>query len=313
MCFKLAHRFVFILTILVLSSLGFGQYQPSGYLIVENFFWSRPSFTGGHNRLSWANGEYGFAPNLKVVGSYLDIPGNGTVFRLLDEGYVEYRHEDKIVRAGRMRARFGLGDWAELFYTPIAQWPMIRANPVNSLGLLRFDTGVDVQGGSPDLQYQVGILDVHSSKWQLVPQSADHATARIQASKGDFIIGVNGLSKTSDSAVNDTMGGVDVRWTSDHMIVRAEYDRGFDHGTNAEGSYFDFFYRPQALFRTQFGVRQEFYRVIGGAQAEATTVGFRHILSENFAATLNYTQGNNVAPASNMKGWTLQLMTAKRF
>ena len=67
------------------------------------------------------------------------------------------------------------------------------------------------------------------------------------------------------------------------------------------------------MFRTQFGLRQEFYRVIGGAQAEATTIGFRHNWSENFSASLNYTMSNNVAPASNMKGWTLQLMTAKRF
>ena len=293
--------------------LSYGQYQPSGYFIVENFFWSRPSFTGAHNRFSWANGEYTFAPNMKIVGSYLDIPGGGTVNRLLDEGFFEYRTHDKVVRAGRVRTRFGFDDWSELMYTPIAQLPMIRVKPVNSLSLLRFDTGIDLQGGSPSLQYQVGVIDVHNGKWQLVPQNADHVSARIQATQGDFIIGVNALSKLSDSTVNDTMGGVDVRWTSDHMIFRAEYDRGFDHGLNAEGSYFDFFYRPQAMFRTQFGLRQEFYRVIGGAQAEATTIGFRHNWSENFSASLNYTMSNNVAPASNMKGWTLQLMTAKRF
>ena len=120
MRFYPAHRIAIILGSFLLSSFAFGQFQPSGYLILENFSWTRPGIAGVKNRVSWANGEYQFSPKLKVVGSYLDLPVPGSVARFLDEGYVEWRDGDKIARAGRMRARFGLGDWAELFYTPIA-------------------------------------------------------------------------------------------------------------------------------------------------------------------------------------------------
>ena len=295
------------------GSMALAQAKVPIYFIGESFYWSRPNHKGATNRVSWLYGEAQINPNLKIVGSYLDLPGANTVSRFMDEGFVELREKDKIIRAGRIRARFGFGDWSELFYTPIAQWPMVRVNAINSLALLRFDTGFDVQGGSPSLQYQVGMLDVQSAGWQLTPTKLNHGVARLQTTVGDAIIGLNVLSKVDGGAQKNTMAGLDLRWSSPSWIARAEVIKGYDTGTNAEGSYFDVFYRSPKLFRTQFGFRQEYYHVLGNPVSNVTTLGLRQILSKQFALTVNHSIGNSVGPAANMKGWTVQLMTAVKF
>lgn len=284
------------------------------YFIFENFYWTRPGKEGATNRVSWIYGEAQLAPSIKAVGSYLDLPTPNKVLRILDEGFLEWSDPARVVRVGRLRARFGLGDWSELFYTPIAQFAMVRANPINSLALLRFDTGVDMQANVGNLQYQVGLLDVKSEGWQLTPRYLDHAVARVQGTVGGFVIGANGLTRFKSGSNRNTMVGLDVRWSTPGWIVRAEFVKGLDKGANGEGGYLDVFYRPEKWYRTQFGLRSEFYKKPGTAQSLGLeTLGVRQILSKEFALTVNYGWGSRTVPAGSMRGWTMQFMSAVRF
>ena len=317
-----------ILSLSTVAEMGLAQVNISTTFIFESFIYTRPGTQGVKNRASWIYGEAQLNRSTKLVGSYLDFPiagytvkdqngadqyVPGSTLHILDEAFLETRFDDKVVRMGRIRSRFGFDDWSELFYTPIAQAPMVRTNPINNLALLRFDTGFDIQGGRPDFEYQVGMVDTSNDGWQIAPKRLDHASARVQFSRGDLIVGLNGLSKIQGGGNRDTMAAIDLRWTRPNLIVRAEVDKGFDQGSNGEGGYIDVFYRPQGMFRTQFGIREEAYNSPSGMRSSLTTVGFRHILSPEMALNVNYGWGNDVGPALAMRGWTVQLMTAVRF
>ncbi|HMS56084.1 MAG TPA: hypothetical protein PKA27_11855 [Fimbriimonadaceae bacterium] len=284
------------------------------YFIAENFMWTRPGREGAINRISWLYGEAQLNRNVKLVGSYIDLPTPTKVRRILDEGFVEVAKDSWVGRAGRIRTRFGFNDWSELFYTPIIQFAIIRSNPITpQLGLLRFDTGVDVQGGSPELQVQAGVVDVANDGWELAPQNADHVALRLQSEQGQAIIGISTLTKVRGTGTRNGMIGLDVRWSKPEWMARFEAVKGYSRGANGHGAYLDVFYRPQRWFRTQFGVRGEFYESLAGVESSLLTLGVRQILSKEFTLSVNYGHGSRTGAAAGMRGWTVQLMTALRF
>lgn len=282
--------------------------------IGESYIWAQPTNSGVTNRFSWAEGRAEINSTTRVVASYLDRPTGAYVARNLDEAFIEFRLGESIARVGRMRPRFGFGDWSELMYTPLIRLPMVRYMPLTAeLGLLRQDCGLDIDTTLGQFELQTGVFDSHADTWQIAPKRLDHATARLQTTVGDLMVGLNATTKFGSNNEHGQLAGLDARWTSSHWQVRGEYAKGVGKGPNEEGGYMDVFYRPEKLYRTQFGARIETFKGFDGSRTVLNSLGVRHMLTSQFILSLNYGWGHDVGPGSTSRGWSAQLLSAIKF
>lgn len=287
--------------------------RPHWGFVLENFMTARTGAKGASHRFSWIEAQGRLSPNLKVVVSGVCAPLGIAVVNQLDESFVQLGGDSLVVRAGRFRPKYGFGDWSELVYTPIIALPLVRSVPLNRLGLLRSDTGVDLDWTNGDTTVQFAFVDAESDGWQLVPRQWSHAIARLQVSRGALLVALEGLSRLSSGKSRDSIIGLDLKYSTPHgLIVRFEAQKGVDHADNSQGLYFDVFYRPPGLHRTQVGTRLETFRDGNGLNTDRTTVGVRQIVSKELVLSANYSTGNTT-PLTGPPGWTLQLMTAVKF
>ena len=278
----------------------------------ENYYFAKQQKRGAQHRITWMQLTAEVNPHLRFVATEQQrISANS-----LDETYGEFEHGGTTLRAGVMRRTIGFGDWAELYYTGFIAFPMIRGEYLgDNINLLQLDTGVQVSGGSPNLQYQASLVDSARSSRQFFPQKLDHAIARIQTAKGPFIIGASGFKQVVGSDESKVrIYGLDIRWTAPQIQIRAEADKVDTDESTSEGYYIDTFYRPGKSTKSRLMARAEGFRApYVSATAVRYTFGLRQVLTENFTLSVNYGIGNRVAPANSNVGWSAQLMTSVHF
>jgi len=280
--------------------------------IIENFYRATPASHGPVHRLSWVELKTDLNAKVGLVGTLLVFPNR----EVLDETYFRLTLRDVEVRAGRLRSAFGHSGWSEAFYTPVINTPMARsAQMLPGVAILRFDTGIDIRGGGPQLQYQAGLIDVSNATWQIAPDRPEYGVIRLQTQQGDVILGLNALNKVSGQGANDSqIYGVDFRWTKERVEVRAELVQGKSSGPVSKGYYVDLFYRPPNIPKMKLALRAETLdSLVSGETVKLYTVGVMHSLTQNFRLFVNYGWGSSAAPAGSMRGWSTQLMTAARF
>ncbi len=300
---------------LVLFFAAFAKAQSPGVILggtFENYYVANGQSRGAQHRITWMQVTADLNANLRLVASNQQrINANA-----LDETYAQYESKGTIYRAGVMRSAFGFSDWAEQYYTGIIAFPMVRSSYVaDEFSLLRLDSGVQVSGGSPTLQYQVGLVDIEREARQFFPNQMDHAVARLQTSTGPLIIGLSGLAKANGADPNRLRAyGLDVRWTAPQIQLRAEADKVDSDDSTSKGYYIDAFYRPGHETKMRFVARAESFEApYKGATAIRYITGVRQVLNDYFTVSVNYGWGNHISPASSNTGWSAQLMSSVHF
>ncbi len=308
-----ARKCVCICLALALAALSAGQskgVQFSG--VIENYYISNINMRGAQHRMTWMQLVADVNAHWRFVGTNAQrINANA-----LDETYGEYNDRGTTVRAGVMRSAFGFSDWSELWYTGLINFPMFKGGyGSNDFRFIRLDTGVQVTGGTPELQYQVGLVDSNRKSRQLLPEHMDRGVARLQTAKGPFIIGLSGFQQVVGTDSEHVRAyGLDARWTAPNIQFRAEVAKVDSDDASGWGYYMDAFYRPGTSTKTRLVGRAESYKApYKDGISVLYTAGLRQVLSPNFTLSINYGVGNHVAPAPTNFGWSAQLMTSIHF
>lgn len=278
---------------------------------LENYYIARTGQHGAQHRITWMQIQADVGSRLQLVATNSQTRTSN----FLDETYAEYDGSQASVKAGVMRSAFGFSDWGEQWYTGINDPPMIRSQYVaDGLNLYRLDTGVQVSGGNPDIQYQAGLVDIHRSSRQFFPDKMDHGILRLQTAKGPFILGASFLQQVDGSdPERQKLYGIDLRWTAPQVQFRLEADQADSVDGSTRGFYADVFYRPPKSTKTRLVARSEAYRAYDSGTALHYALGIRQVLNENFTVSLNYGFGNDVSPAPSLSGWSIRLMSSIHF
>lgn len=292
--------------------------------------------------MSYLQVDADISSNVRLFGSFVLLPTNNWI----DEAYLEVDKGTDVFRLGRFRSAFGFSDWSELYYTPFIGVPMIRSygtSVVSGVSLDRRDRGVSAEGGGPNIQYEVALVDSKDDNFQVKPATIDSGIARLQLSQSSLMIGLNGFAKAaSNEGPAEQISGIDLRWTASHLQIRGELIKGL--GTKGEtGYYADIIYRPPGFERTQLGARVQaidaqapnsYVATTWGAGSWAKTwwgwqpawpptptkskgalytLALRQFLNQNFTLSVNYGTGTNIPEARGLRGWSLQLLSSFRF
>ncbi len=263
---------------------------------------------------SWRG--YGYTP-YGAAYTYQDGDYKNPVLGL-DETFLAYDFGGLVARAGRLRSAFGFSNWSEQHYTPIIAPPLIRSygsQIAEGLSLDRVDRGLDFSFGTPALQFKGGVVDTDYQPWELAPSNLDTAVGRLQASYGPFMLGLSGLKKfAGQNAAEQSMVGMDLRWTAPRIQVRGELVSGATEEGGARGYYLDLYYRPVGLARTQVGARfQGLTSIASGSHGQQMTLGIRQFVGSLFTLDVNYGFGADIPEAATALGWSAQVLTAYRF
>ncbi len=280
--------------------------------VMETFFYAIPHAKGVRHRLSWAEFRARYGAHWSATSSFTVMP-NATQF---DEQVVEYENASTGVAVGRMRMPFGFASWSELVYTPIVNLPFIKAMMIRpDLFSIHSDTGVKVRQGFGPTEVTVAYVDTNNARFDVLPNHADTAFARIQTGIQNAIIGVSGFTKISGrNNSKSTLIGTDVRLTWPHTQLRFEWNQSESGTPKPGGFYADLFWRPPGATRTQFGIRTEQARnAFSPKVAKLTSIGVRHQFDPHLTLSASYGFGNSVKPAANCRGWSIQALFAIKF
>lgn len=299
--------------------LAFAQeYPASDYTAVhglfEQFFTADRSGRGIKSQMGFWQLTTNLSPTTQFVTSYLQQGDDHAV----DELYGQLDTGPVVFRAGRFRSAFGFSNWSEMHYNPIIALPLVRAYNqavAPDISLNRLDRGLDVRGGSPTIQYQIAVVDSSDNDWQVVPETLHSTVARLQASMGPVMLGLNGFAKINGGDLSEKrIIGADLRWTGRRTQLRGEIIKGLGKTEGSSGYYVDLFYRPERLARTQLGARiQGFHSLDTGSKAQLATFGVRQFITPVLTLNVNYGIGSNVPEAQTSLGWSVQLLSSLRF
>lgn len=310
---QFAPKICYIVIAAGLARLASGQnpgIQISGTL--ENYYIAASGANGAQHRMTWMQVIADISSHWRLVATNAQrLSANS-----LDETYVEFSEQNATVRAGVIRSAFGFSDWSDLWYSGIINFPMVKGGYGSSdFRFLRLDTGIQVTAGSPELQYQVGLVDANRKSRQLLPQHMDHGVVRLQTAKGPFILGLNGFKQVVGVDGDEVRAyGADLRWTAPSVQIRSEVDKIDSDDASGWGFFTDVFVRPGKSTTTRLLGRAESYKApYKDGIATLYTTGIRQVISPNFTLSVNYAFGNHVLPAQNMFGWNVQLMTSIHF
>ena len=273
--------------------------------VLETYFQAARPTKGAFYSEDWLELRNRVSNDWKVVLTYDYQPGDFT----FDANFVEYDQPDLYVRMGRFRSDFGFGQWSDTNYNVEIGDPLIRQDPIlPNLGLDRLDVGAEVQKNFGQWQLTVSDLDVDTGPIQMQPENMSWQQARLQSQVGPVILGANGLVKGLDPHnPSGAMYSTDFRWTTPQFRARGEFVSGDAPGYSTKGYYVDLTYRLSKLFRTELGVRNEAFDVLGsGQRTSLTTVGVRQIVGNSVTFNLNYVFGQAYGDFTYMPGWSLQ-------
>lgn len=250
--------------------------------VLETYFLASEDAKGFAHNLSWGEMNVRFDPRWKATFSFTKMPTR----EMYDELCLAYEAPGgQIVRVGRIRTAFGFSDWSELYYNGFNHRPLVRSQPlVDGLRLNRDDSGVEVTFGGPQLQIQAAVLDPEVTAYQVGPTRLRAGTLRAQAEVGEALVALDVLSFFGDDR---RIYGLDARWTTPRLLVRAEAYAGAGGRFNARGYNLDAAYRLPHLSRTQLVARTESMELRTGA-LQVHTFGVRHLLTETVGLNLNY-------------------------
>lgn len=271
--------------------------------VLETYFMNSEDAWGFAHALSWGEMTVRFDPRLKATLSYTQMPTRKTY----DEMCLSYESGPQIVRVGRFRTAFGFSDWSELFYNGFNHRPLVRSLPiVDGLRLNRDDFGVEVTFGGPQLQVQAAVIDSEVTPYQIATPYFRAGTVRLQTSMGEALIGLDALSYFEDDRM---VYGIDARWSTPRLQVRAEGFASAGGKFNASGYNIDGAYRIPKMPRTQVVARTESMELKTGA-LQLHTFGVRHLLTETIGVNLNYgwIEGRNPGNLANRapERWSVQ-------
>lgn len=273
--------------------------------VLEEYFQaSRPS-KGLYYNESWLELRHRISKDWKVILTYDHGPDDFT----FDANYLEYDQPWGYVKGGRLRTSFGFGQWSDTNYNVIFQDPLIRQGSVlPTVGLDREDVGLEGRFNVGLEQVTLGVLDIHPNKLQVNPEDMDHLFGRYQTQWGQLIVGADAIVKSLDHGDDDgNLYGIDFRWTHPHLLMRGEYVRGDSHLYQSNGWYVDVTYRPAHLYRTELGIRQESFGIVGtGDRSDLTTVGARQVFGSSVTCNLNFGFGKATADVESMRGWSFE-------
>ena len=251
------------------------------------------------------------------VNSTIGLTAGHMIFKgtqMLDENFVSLNKGDLHLQVGRFRPAFGIYSWDDNYYIPLLRAPIVRNNTIgNNYVQNRFDTGVNVIGGSRALQYQIGLVDDNAGAYEIMPTHPDHVLVRLQTYANSVILGANALVSMHDTGKKKTnMFGLDWRWTASQIQVRGEVFGGEAHGKNVTAYYVDAYYHPVALYRTTFGLRTEAVTTDKGV-AQLYTLGARQVITPYLSLQISHSWENGIAPAAAYRGWAVQAITTLHF
>ncbi len=277
---------------------------------VEQFQWAVPNGDKLENdqRAVWMTGTLGLSETSRVVAGHFRFATTD----MLDENYLEFDSGSTSVRIGRIRPAFGFADWSENYYSGFIYMPMARFMPLSPTGLrlLRMDAGADIRGGTDKLQYQIGLVDVGSERYQLLPTGLMHLVARVQGYQNGHIVGLNGLYRPKESGKEGVQVlGLDWRWTSPQFQFRGEAVKGRVGSYDSNGYYLDLFFKPFGWTQTTLLARTQGVSRVPWSPAESQlhTLGVKHVLSPALTIEANYGFGPGGPLEGTARGWSFQV------
>jgi hypothetical protein len=237
----------------------------------------------------------------------------------LDENYLEASGPGLRWRFGRLRSQFGHSDWDDYFYTGFVRPPLMRITPFAPGPVLaRLDAGADIRGGSPTLEYTLGVIDAHAQSMDVFPRRPDHLVARAQTYVGGLILGLNALVNNRSGGAQTRLYDLDLRWSVPQLIVKGELLAGTMADRLARGYYLDLYFHPITLYKTTLLARVEGTRsevsvsgpygpTLAFSHPRLVTVGVKQMVARWLRVDANHGWGNGAATARGATGWSFQI------
>jgi len=264
-------------------------------------------------RARWLSTEVEMSPTFRAVLGYFNATLSS--FEMLDENYVELG-EGSTIKFGRFRPKYGTTTWADEWYTGFIFAPLIHFPPTfGTTRLERYDTGLAVHGGTPELEYDVAWVDTATTPFQLTPDRMDHVVARLQTFKFGAVLGANAMIGPRGLGDGEKSYGLDIRWTFPQWQVWAEQDWAHGLAADSSGYFVNVFFNPFNLPHTTFLARVQDFAV-GGAKPDKwnlVTVGAKQVFNSTMTGHLNYTFGPDAARLSQGQGWSIQVLATFKF
>ncbi|RYG26295.1 hypothetical protein EON82_03855 [bacterium] len=286
--------------------------QAPVYGVLESYFIANRTTPGAIHRLSWGEFNWRALPNVKLTGSFTQMPDNWT----LDEVCAAVDYKSSMLRVGRMRTAFGFNNWSEVFYNGFNHVPLVRMSPLtDGMRLTRDDSGLEFTTYLGGLQIQVAAVDTSLGDGQITPDNVDTGTVRLQGESGRFVLGLDAMKRLRHEP---GVYGFDLRYTAPYVTSRVEYFNG-DGSPSSQGYYADVQYRLPGHPRTSIvGMTEMFDKDKTGKPTFLHTVGVRQFFTRHLAVNLNYGWGSRLdnLPAIRMQGldnWTLRAMFQIQF
>jgi hypothetical protein len=309
------------------SSTAFAQEEHSGFRlngVLEHYVTSTPSMDRPDLTARWLQVK-GEARGLGfTLGTFEKMP-----FKMMDENYLELERKDSRWRLGRIRSAFGQSEWGDHWYSGFVNAPMMRVTFFSpGFMLSRFDTGLDYRGGSHALEYQIGAVDISSSKSHLLPDQVDHVITRLQTFQAGAVLGLSALFNSHTPGTE--LFNLDWRWSSPQWIVRGELLRGRIRGQQAHGQFVDVYFHPLKQFRTTLLARLESSgntpgfgtgsgyvtpgeTAPGVPDSRMATLGIKQLITRDITLSATHGWGNQSANLRGATGWAFQATHFLRF
>jgi hypothetical protein len=306
------NHFRLSLPIIALSLMASARAQSPVYGVLESYFKADRTTHGAMHRMSWGELNWRVQPNLKLTGSFTQMPDNWT----LDEVAASLDYKGSMLRAGRMRTAFGFNNWSELYYNGFNHVPLVRGNAlVDGTRLGRDDSGLEFTTNLSGLQLQVAAVDTHLVDQQITPNNVDTGILRLQGASGRFVLGLDALKRLRHE---QGIYGFDLRYTAPYVTSRTEFFTGDGDGSSL-GYYADVQYRLPGLPRTSLvGMTEMFDKNKTGKPTFLHTVGVRQFFTKYLAVNVNYGWGSRVENVKSIRmqgldNWSARAMFQYQF
>lgn len=233
----------------------------------------------------------------------------------LDETTLTYSSKALQIRIGRFIAPIGQANWDDQWYSGFVFVPLIEGATYPTAKLAeRTSAGIDLTWQNDADSFRVAVTSRNPNYGRPFADRLDAAAMRYERSIENLQVGLSTRVDTGSMGRDDQIRSADLRWTKDHVIVRAEWLGNSTAGLRKEGFFCDFTYRPVGWQDVTPVFRWERLTDFATAsQLESYIVGLKIRLPGDAWLYSNYAFGPAMSKTPLGGGWSFALLRTFRF